>query len=84
MDLRILLTCLLCLSVTLTAQAQEPPVQPAAATVPTADALQPLIEQARVDWGVPGLAVAVVHRGQVVLSAWFGVRELGQIGRAHV
>ena len=78
MDLRILLTCLLCLSVTLTAQAQEPPVQPAAATVPTADALQPLIEQARVDWGVPGLAVAVVHRGQVVLSAGFGVRELGR------
>ena len=37
-----------------------------------------VIEQARVDWNVPGLAVAIVKDGQVFLASGFGVRELGK------
>ncbi|MCM2268640.1 MAG: serine hydrolase [Thermoanaerobaculia bacterium] len=36
-----------------------------------------LAAQARVDWEVPGLAVAVVHGGRVRLAKGYGVRELG-------
>jgi CubicO group peptidase (beta-lactamase class C family) len=35
------------------------------------------IEQARVDWRVPGLAVAVVKDGRVVMAKGYGVRTLG-------
>ncbi|MEI6539534.1 MAG: hypothetical protein WCO86_08405, partial [Planctomycetota bacterium] len=34
-----------------------------------------VIEQARVHWNVPGLAVAIVKDGQVFLASGFGVRE---------
>ncbi len=37
-----------------------------------------VIEQARVHWNVPGLAVAIVKDGQVFLASGFGVRELGK------
>lgn len=30
------------------------------------------------DWNVPGLAVAVVHKGQLVLAKGYGVREVGK------
>lgn len=40
------------------------------------DRLESFIGKAREDWNVPGLAVAVVHRGQVVLARGFGVREI--------
>ena len=30
------------------------------------------------DWNVPGLAVAVVHKGQLVLARGYGVREVGK------
>ena len=36
------------------------------------------ISKAREDWSVPGLAVAVVKDGQVVMARGFGVRELGK------
>ena len=36
------------------------------------------IEQARIDWNVPGLSVAIVKDGQVLLARGFGVRELGK------
>jgi CubicO group peptidase (beta-lactamase class C family) len=34
-------------------------------------------EQARLTWGTPGMAIAVVHRDQVVYSKGFGVKQLG-------
>jgi CubicO group peptidase (beta-lactamase class C family) len=37
-----------------------------------------LAEQGRVDWGVPGLAVAVVRDGRVLLAQGYGVREAGK------
>jgi CubicO group peptidase (beta-lactamase class C family) len=43
----------------------------------TAQQLAALIESARGDWNVPGLAVAVVKDGEVVLVQGFGVREHG-------
>ena len=46
--------------------------------VPTADELAERIEKARTDWNVPGLSVAVVKDGQVLLSRGFGTRELGK------
>lgn len=42
------------------------------------DALTELIEQSRSAWNVPGLAVAVVKDGQVVLARGFGLRERGK------
>ena len=37
-----------------------------------------LAAQARADWKVPGMAVAVVHEGRVLLAKGYGVRELGR------
>src|SRR5688500_12581589 len=37
-----------------------------------------LAAQARADWEVPGMAVAVVHEGRVLLAKGYGVRELGR------
>ena len=36
------------------------------------------VEQAMADWEVPGLAVAVVREGEVILARGYGVRQLGQ------
>ncbi|MFM7867811.1 MAG: serine hydrolase, partial [Planctomycetaceae bacterium] len=75
---RILLLCTLSLCSVHAACGQDTsPVTPAPA-LPTADSLRATIEQSRIAWDVPGLSVAVVHQGQVVLSAGFGLRELGQ------
>ncbi|MEQ8627310.1 serine hydrolase [Ekhidna sp.] len=35
------------------------------------------IEKARKDWNVPGMAVAIVKDGEVVLSKGYGVKEIG-------
>lgn len=51
--------------------------QPEPASVNLTD-LETVIRRAREEWQVPGLAVAVVHNGQVVLASGYGVRELGQ------
>ena len=52
-------------------------VRPAAQAAPDVAALDAYCAQARVDWDVPGLAVAIVKDGRVVLSRGYGVRELG-------
>lgn len=36
------------------------------------------IEKARKDWDVPGLSVAIVKDGEVILSKGYGVRKLGE------
>ncbi|HEX9885082.1 MAG TPA: serine hydrolase [Longimicrobiales bacterium] len=41
------------------------------------EALDAYFSQAREAWGVPGLAVAIVRDGEVVLARGYGVRELG-------
>ncbi len=48
------------------------------AETPDPAPLSGLIEQARVDWNVPGLSVAIVKDGQVLLAGGFGVRETGK------
>jgi CubicO group peptidase (beta-lactamase class C family) len=60
------------------ALAAAPPL--AAAKPKRADPLasfDALAAAARVDWGVPGLAVAVVKDGRVLLAKGYGVREAG-------
>ena len=47
---------------------------------PDVAALDAYIAKARADWDVPGMAVAVVKDGQVVLAKGYGVRELGGTG----
>ncbi len=64
------------------------PVPAAAAGSPTdvAEAVADFAayaEQARSEWGVPGLAVAVVQDGEVLLARGFGVRELAAGGAAE-
>src|SRR5574341_186826 len=39
------------------------------------------VERARQQWGIPGLAVAVVKNDSVVLAQGFGVRRLGDTTR---
>ncbi|WP_424963441.1 serine hydrolase [Ekhidna sp.] len=41
-------------------------------------AIDTYIEQARNDWNVPGMAVAIVKDGEVVLSKGYGVKEIGR------
>ncbi|MEJ7592724.1 MAG: IS30 family transposase [Planctomycetaceae bacterium] len=48
------------------------------AETPDPAPLSGVIEQARVDWNVPGLSVAIVKDGQVLLAGGFGVRETGK------
>lgn len=45
------------------------------------DALSEYIEEQRQAWGVPGVAVAVVHNGETVIAEGFGVKELGKDDR---
>jgi len=45
---------------------------------PDVAALDGYIAKARVDWDVPGLAVAIVKDGRVVLEKGYGVRERGK------
>lgn len=52
----------------------------AAAQTPDLAQLDAVIEQARKDWNVPGLAVAIVKDGNVVLARGYGVREMGKPG----
>ena len=61
--------CIVCLQVSGSGQA--------AAFPPNADgALDALVEQGLKDWQVPGLAIAVVKDGKVVLAKGYGVRSL--------
>ena len=52
------------------AQAQPAP--------PDLQKLDAYIEKARAEWDVPGLAVAVIKDGRVVLAKGYGVKELGK------
>ena len=65
-----LLALLILTSSRLVAQTSAPP--PASSV----NELSQLIEKARAEWAVPGLAVAIVKDGEVLLSRGFGVREL--------
>ena len=44
---------------------------------PEITALEKYIEEARKDWDVPGLAVAIVQDDRILLAEGFGVRETG-------
>ena len=44
----------------------------------TVDAFDKYAEAARVAWGVPGMSIAVVQDGKVLLSKGYGLRELGK------
>lgn len=41
-------------------------------------AMDAYIEKARGEWGVPGLAVSIVHQDRVVLSKGYGIKRVGQ------
>ena len=41
-------------------------------------AIDKYIENARKDWNVPGMSVAIVKDGKVVLSKGYGIREIGK------
>jgi len=64
------LTILVCLAACLVSAAAQPAAKELAA-------LDRYIEQARSRWEVPGLAVAIVKDGKVVLSKGFGARNIG-------
>src|SRR6185312_612387 len=51
-----------------------------AAQAPLAD-LDSYVHGAMTQWKVPGLAIAVVKDGHVVMARGYGVRELGKPGR---
>jgi CubicO group peptidase (beta-lactamase class C family) len=56
-------------------------VNAAHAAPPAVADLDGYVHGAMVQWHVPGLAVAVVKDGQVVIARGYGVRELGKPGR---
>ena len=61
-----LLVGLLCLTVSVQAQ------------VPSLSGLDTYVQKSMKDWGVPGLALAVVHDDSTILAEGYGVRELGK------
>jgi CubicO group peptidase (beta-lactamase class C family) len=48
---------------------------------PDLRALDEYIERSRLEWGVPGLAIAIVKDGRLEMAKGFGVREVGTTGR---
>ncbi len=48
---------------------------------PPLQGLDAYVQRVMRDWQVPGLAVAVVSNGEVVIARGYGVRELGKPGR---
>src|SRR5687768_9322990 len=40
-------------------------------------AFEAYAEQARVIWGIPGMAVAIVHQDHVIYAKGFGMKKLG-------
>ncbi len=66
--------CGLLLAMSVSAQAQVPtPVLP-----PSLQDLDARVERVRKQFDVPGIAIAIVKDGQVVLERGYGVRELGK------
>jgi CubicO group peptidase (beta-lactamase class C family) len=66
-----------CLAVSLVAAGTPPPAGAQDARVRDFDAY---VKRAVADWRAPGLAVAVVKDGQVLLAKGYGVRDIGQPG----
>jgi CubicO group peptidase (beta-lactamase class C family) len=58
------------------------PLHPLSAQAPAfvRDSLDSYVRWALADWQIPGLAVCVVHQGQVQVMNGYGVREHGQPG----
>jgi CubicO group peptidase (beta-lactamase class C family) len=50
----------------------------AAALCPAQDYVDQVVERARMEFDVPGIAIAVVKDGDVVLAKGYGVRKLGE------
>ena len=50
----------------------------AAALCPAQDYVDRVVERARKEFDVPGIAVAIVKDGKVVLAKGYGVRKLGE------
>src|ERR1019366_8110466 len=50
----------------------------AAAVCPAQDYVDKVVERARKEFEVPGIAVAIVKDGNVVLAKGYGVRKLGE------
>ena len=73
-----LLTVLLSPAVLVMAQAPAIVAPSSSTQPPDATALEALIENARQQWQVPGLSVAIVKDGRVLVSKGFGLRELGR------
>src|SRR5690606_20125714 len=53
---------------------------PLRAQAPDLSALDAYIEEARRAWGIPGLAIAIVHSDSVIFARGYGVREYGRDG----
>ena len=51
------------------------------APAPSTATLDSYIQQAVTDWGIAGLAIAIVHNDSVVYERGFGVREVGKPDR---
>jgi CubicO group peptidase (beta-lactamase class C family) len=47
------------------------------------DSLKIYFEKARTDWEVPGLAIAIVKDGEIILSEGFGVRDIEKGGKVN-
>jgi CubicO group peptidase (beta-lactamase class C family) len=69
---------LLLVLMALPALAAPPQAPDAAAQLQDIDAY---VQQVMHDWRVPGLAIAIVKDGKVVLARGYGVRELGKPGK---
>ncbi len=91
LSLRVAICCVL-LAVAGGAWAQAPAGQPPTLPVGTHDAVRPLlpaqlldfdayVERVRKTFDVPGIAVAIVKDGQVVIEQGFGRREMGKPAR---
>lgn len=80
----LLAAALLAASPLLSARAQTPAAAPASPTTSPAgpafvrDSLDAYIRRGLKAWQIPGLAIAIVKDGKVVLSRGYGVREVGR------
>jgi len=73
---------ILYLSALLAGLVLEAQTAPRAVSKPDLGRIDGYIEKARAEWQVPGLAVAIVKDGRVVLARGYGVKQLG--GRERV
>ena len=74
----VLLGACLCLSIAPAARQASPSSLPVAGAEARFADLDAYAAKAAKDWKVPGLAIAVLHDGKIVLSKGYGVREVGR------